>query len=325
MGVRRGTIVFLSAYALLCPACDRGGIPREVMDKVRQAHDRMLTVGFGGSRVDPRAMERRGLDAAFFVVTVPSGEATSELRAEDLEAVFRAIDGIRRVTEVEAAPIGLGLSPSDAYRNEKAGRRTAFIAMGDAGIVGTDLSVVAALYERGVRMLTLCGGRDNAVCDSSLDTFDPGDRGLSDFGRKLIAECNRIGMILDLAGASERSFFEVLDASRSPVIVSRAVPRTAGRLAGGLTDEMVRALAGKGGLALAPSGPEIAGDIGRLLALAGQEAVGIAADAGRGSGDHTEITLELFRRAYTESSVEAFWGGNIMGLFERVAARAGRN
>ena len=324
MGVRRGAISFLAACSLLCPACDRGGIPREVLDQVRQAHDRMLTVGMQVGEIDPEKMDQEGLDAAFFVIDIPDGDPTPEGHAKARDTALRGIELIRRATAGEAAKASLGLTPGDAYRNEKHGGFTVFIGLGNASAIGTDLALVSDFYERGVRLLTLCGDRDNAVCDSALETASPQDRGLSEFGRKVVAECNRVGMIIDLARASERSLFEVVAASRAPVIVSRATARALGQRPDSLSDDMALALAAQGGVAMVPCGPNLVDHLDHLRKTCGVEAAGIAADIQGDASAYAEITLELFRRGSPESTVEAIWGGNIMRVFDRVAARSGR-
>jgi membrane dipeptidase len=338
MGSKRRLFALPAAVALLFLGCDSAGISRETMEQIRQAHARMLTVGAHVREIDLRGMEKGGLDAAFFVVAVPQGDGTPEAHEKARESALRGIERIRRVTEAQASRIGLGLSPGDAYRNEKQGRLTAFIGLENGCAVGTDLSLVSAYHEKGVRYLTLCGDRDNAVCDSASDRTDPEDRGLSEFGRKVVAECNRVGMIIDLAHASERSFFDVLAASRAPVIVSRSASRALCDRAENLTDEMVRSLASKGGVVMVSFAPErlvppkparrsgipdIADHIGYLQKLAGEEGVGIASDC-EDAGDLLDITLELLRRGNIERMIEAIWGGNIMRVFEQVASLAGR-
>ena len=97
--------------------------------------------------------------------------------------------------------ISLALTPEDAYRLEKEGRHAAYIGLENGYALGADISLVSEYYKEGVRYLALWGDSDNAICDSALDLTGAEDGGLSDFGRRVVAECNRVGMIIDVAGA----------------------------------------------------------------------------------------------------------------------------
>jgi len=296
----------------------------------------------GGSRVDLPRMKEGGLDAVFFVVSVPQGEPGPEGHAEARDTALRAIDRVRRMTEDHSRQIGLGLSPEDAYRFEKEGRLTAFIGLENGYAIGTDLSLIADFHAKGVRCLTLCGAADNAICDSATDPADPEDRGLSDFGGRVVAECNRVGMIIDVSHCSERSFSDVLALSRAPVIVSHSAARALCDHPENMTDEMIRALADTGGAIqisfdpgyltqLKPPGrasvPDMVDHIDHVIRLVGFGSVGIGSDFDGGGGvsgcndtsDVLNITLELLRRGHSEQAVEAIWGGNIMRVFKQVA------
>jgi microsomal dipeptidase-like Zn-dependent dipeptidase len=195
-----------------------------------------------------------------------------------------------------------------------------------------------------VRVLALCGDDDNPICDSAHASKDPGDRGLSDFGRRVVAECNRLGLTIDPANCSERSLFDVLGSSAAPVILSQC---SAGGLAGGpgaFGDEGVRAVAAKGGavlvsFALERPGSEgrrsrgaaagVADDIERVIAIGGGEGVGFCSGTGRrggagrrGAGELLGLTVELLRRGFNEVAVESIWGANIMRVFQRVEEAA---
>jgi membrane dipeptidase len=291
-------------------------------------------------------MKEGGLDAAFFFVPVHQGNSTPEGYANARDAALLAIARIRRLAEDHSGLLGLGSSPEDAYRLEKEGKHTAFIGLANGYALGTDLSLIADFYARGVRCLTLCGGVDNAICDSAADQGHPEDRGLSDFGRQVVLECNRVGMIIDVAGCSEKSFFDVLAVSHAPVIASHSAARALCDLPANLSDEMIHALAKKGGVVqlcfvpahLAPSNKaggakvqDIADHVDYITRLAGVDSIGIGSGFDGGGGvpgcnDVSEIlniTLELLRRGHGEHAIEDIWGGNIMRVFKQVSSVAG--
>ena len=291
-------------------------------------------------------MEGGGLDAAFFIVPVPRVSRTPEGYESARRAALGGIARLGKMIQDRASRIGLGLSPEDAYRLEKEGRHTAFIGLASGDALGNDLSLVEAYHAKGVRLLILCGESDNAVCDSALDRADPEDRGLSEFGKRVIAECNRAGLVIDVAGCSERSIEGVLAASRAPIVCSRAGASRLSGVPGNLSDGMITAIAAHEGVILVTFDParlvpperprragvsDIAEHVEYVMKLAGPESVGIGSCFGGGGGvpgcrntsEMLELTIELLRRGHAEKTVEAVWGGNIMSVFKRVAGGAG--
>ena len=260
------------AASLLLSSCRASQTPPSVEAKARELHKRILTVdthcdtAFSllrtdwkiGDRHDPalRAsgkidlprMREGGLDAEFFAAFVGQGPRTPEGYAKAKEGALKAVEAVRRMTATYAETIGLAVDPAGARRLKRAGKLTAFIGMENGYPIGRDLSLVEFFYDRGVRYITLCHSSDNDICDSSTDRRAPADEGLSAFGREVVAECNRVGMIVDVSHASERSFYDVLAASRAPVIASHSSARAVCDHPRNLTDDQIRALAAKGGV-----------------------------------------------------------------------------
>jgi membrane dipeptidase len=265
-------LLCFSALLLLQAGCrpDLSEEPLEV--KARQIHDRVLTVDThcdtasrlpGGNwdigvrhepgdrasgRVDLPRMVEGGLDAEFFAVFVGQGERTDQGYARAKEWALKTLDAIHAMCEKYPDLVGLALTPDDAYRLEKKGLRAAFIGMENGYPVGKSLGNLEEYYKRGVRYLTLCHSRDNDICDSSTDRQNPEDRGLSDFGREVVAACNRLGMMVDVSHISDKSFYDVLAVTKAPVIASHSSCRALCDSPRDLTDEMITALAGNGGV-----------------------------------------------------------------------------
>lgn len=240
--------------------------------KVRRIHDRVLTVDThcdtasrlpggswdigvrhepgdrAGGRVDLPRMAEGGLDAEFFAVFVGQGERTDQGYTRAKEWALKTLDAIQAMCEKYPDLVGLALTPDDAYRLEKQGLRVAFIGMENGYPVGKSLENLEEYYERGVRYLTLCHSRDNDICDSSTDRQDPEDHGLSDFGREVVAACNRLGMMVDVSHISDKSFYDVLAVTRAPVIASHSSCRALCDSPRNLSDEMIKALARNGGV-----------------------------------------------------------------------------
>ena len=258
--------------ALALSGCTVQQKPQNVEQKARELHKTMLTVDTHcdtamsllrsdwkiGDRHDPaqRAsgkidlprMKEGGLDAEFFAAFVGQGPLTPEAYAKAKDSALRAVAAVHKMTQDYPSLIGLAVDPAGARRLKKEGKLTAFIGMENGYPIGRDLSLVKLFYDNDVRYITLCHSSDNDICDSSTDRRDPEDKGLSDFGRQVVAECNRLGMLVDISHASEKSFFDVLAASKAPIIASHSSARAVCDNPRNLTDDQLRALAKNGGV-----------------------------------------------------------------------------
>jgi len=264
--------VICLAPVLAALSCTVAKTPPTVEEKARQLHQRILTVdthcdtAFSllrtdwkiGDRHDPslRAsgkidlprMKEGGLDAEFFAAFVGQGPLTPEAYVKAKDGALRAVEAVHKMTETYGSTIGLAVDPAGARRLKAGGKLTAFIGLENGYPIGRDLSLVKLFYDKGVRYITLCHSSDNDICDSSTDRRDPEDKGLSDFGRQVVAECNRLGMLIDISHASEKSFYDVLAASKAPIIASHSSARAVCDHPRNLTDDQLRALARNGGV-----------------------------------------------------------------------------
>ncbi len=264
--------VLCLALVLAAFACTVAKTPLTVEEKAGELHKKILTVdthcdtAFSllrtdwkiGDRHDPALrtsgkidlprMKEGGLDAEFFAAFVGQGPLTPEAYAKAKDSALRAVAAVHKMTQDYPSMIGLAVDPAGARRLKKDGKLTAFIGLENGYPIGRDLALVKLFYDNDVRYITLCHSSDNDICDSSTDRRDPQDKGLSDFGRKVVAECNRLGMIVDISHASERSFFDVLAASKAPIIASHSSARAVCDNPRNLTDDQLRALAKNGGV-----------------------------------------------------------------------------
>jgi membrane dipeptidase len=199
-------------------------------------------------KIDLPRMAEGGLDAEFFAVFVGQGERTEEGYARAKESASKTLEAILAMCQKYPNLVGLALTPDDAYRLKRAGKRAAFIGMENGYPVGKSIANLEEYFKQGVRYLTLCHGGDNDICDSSTDRDNPDDRGLSDFGREVVAACNRLGMMVDVSHISDKSFYDVLKATRAPVIASHSSCRALCASPRNLSDGMIKALAANGGV-----------------------------------------------------------------------------
>jgi membrane dipeptidase len=289
-------------------------------------------------------MNEAGLDAVVLMVAVTSSSPTPDGYAKAKESAIRSLEAIRQMALDHSDEIGLALSSQDAYRLEKEGKFAVFLGLDDGSALGRDASLVRTYRDLGVRVLALCGDSANEICDTAAAASGAEDRGLSPFGRAVVAECNDAGIVMDVSRCSGKSFLDVVAASEAPVIVSRCRAPALGGDPRNPGDAMILRLAEKGGIANVrlgsenpdgsepssrrrrPSAGDIAGHIGHFRELVGYDRVGIATgttgDGGRdaflGPSRAIDLTVELLRRGYSETELEKIWGGNLMDVFDRV-------
>jgi membrane dipeptidase len=272
MNDHRISSVVIILVGLAAAGCRVAQKPAGVEERARALHRRILTVdthcdtAFNllrtdwkiGDRHEPGArtsgkidlprMKEGGLDAEFFAAFVGQGPRTPDGYAKAKDGAVKIIDAIGQMTRDYPDVIGLALQPQDAYRLKREGKLAAFVGIENGYTVGVDASLVGFYYGKGVRYITLCHSADNDICDSSTDRQDPEDKGLSEFGRRVVAECNDSGMLIDISHASDKSFYDVLAASRAPIFASHSSCRAVCDNPRNLTDDQIRALAKKGGV-----------------------------------------------------------------------------
>ena len=193
-------------------------------------------------------MKEGGLDASFFAVFVGQGPCTPEGYAQAREKAVAILDGMDAMYKKYPQLCGLALTPDDARRLEKEGKRAIFIGMENGYPLGRAPEWIDAFFRRGVRYVTLAHTADNDICDSSTDRRDPQDRGLSEWGRQVVRRLNDLGVMVDVSHVSDRSFFDVLALTRAPVIASHSCARALSASPRNLTDEMLLALKKNGGV-----------------------------------------------------------------------------
>jgi len=197
-------------------------------------------------KVDLPRMQTGGLDAVFFACWVGQGPRTLEDNRRANDKINQMIQAIHNAINSNSNCAELALTADDADRIAKSGKHAIYIGIENGYAIGQDLSEIGRFYDLGARYITLCHVKNNDICDSSNDTTE--HNGLSEFGRKVVQEMNRIGMIVDISHISDKSFYDVLEVSSVPVIASHSCARAVCDNPRNLSDEMLQALAEKGGV-----------------------------------------------------------------------------
>ncbi len=206
--------------------------------------DGTFDIGLRNDRgeVDIPRMRDGGITAVFFSVY------TSPTRNTELESVREALEIIDTVL-IEAGrypeDVVIASSTGQIESAKRSGQIAILLGIEGGHMIGSSLGVLRTLYRLGARYLTLTHSRNTAWAGSS---GEEDDAGLSDFGREVVAEMNRLGMMVDVSHVSDRTFWDVLEASRAPVIASHSSARALASHKRNMTDEMIRATAERGGV-----------------------------------------------------------------------------
>jgi membrane dipeptidase len=291
----------------------------------------------------PGNMKAGGLDAGLFaargdypIIRRDSSGRRYESRQPRPGELFRRsqdqLDGI--LAAINAGKLAHAKSPADILNAKKKGEPCAVLSIEGGDPLEGDLSRVKFFYDRGVRVLQLMHYRINEIGD--IQTEDPRHKGLTPFGRDVVTEMNKLGMVIDVAHASSETLSDILAESRYPVICSHTGAYALWSHARHLENKDMTAIAKKGGiigiwplLRRRDTLETYLRAIDYVKNLAGADHVGIATDLFGLAGSsavptHKEFALipaGLLQRGYSQSDVAKIAGGNFMRVFTEISAR----
>lgn len=350
------------------------GLPlfRWLVDKAREyqrvgdLHKRILTLdthcdtpmffhqGVDFTKRDPRIlvdlhkMTEGRQDATIMVAYLPQpkiGQKFSdavEMKAAGPAAYADLIfDKIEAMVASKPDYVSIARTPSDLYLDKRMGRKSIMLGIENGLALEHDLRNLLHFAQRGIVYITLCHNGDNDICDSARGCNT--HNGVSSFGEKVIKEMNRLGIMVDLSHAGEKSFYDSLDISAVPIVCSHSNCRALCDHPRNLTDDQLRRLAQKGGVAhttfyhgfLRKVGEaDIMDGIDHLehaIKVMGIDHVGIGTDFDgdggvRGMRDASEIqqfALSLLRRRYSDEDIAKIWGGNWLRVMSMVQSQRG--
>jgi membrane dipeptidase len=192
--------------------------------------------------IDLPRMKKGGLNALFFSIYMP-GTVTGPKAVND--SVER-IAAVHKLAEDLPGQIALCTTAEQVRRAHKQGKIAALMGMEGGHMINNSLAVLRMYAELGVRYLTLTHSVNTDWADSSGD--QPKHNGLTDFGKEVVRELNRLGVIVDVSHVSDKTFWDVIELSRAPVIASHSSCREISGHSRNMTDEMIKAMAAKGGV-----------------------------------------------------------------------------
>lgn len=205
-------------------------------------------------QVDLPKMDVGQLDAAFFIVYVPQTARDDAGYAAARKAAMTKFDAIHRMAEhLYPADISLAYHPQDVARIRAGGRKVALIGIENGFVIGKDLALLQDYYDLGARYMTLAHVGHNDIADSSMPKTNLGDGlsehgGISAFGRNVIGEMNRLGMMVDVSHISTDAMMQAVALSQAPVIASHSSAKALRSHPRNMTDEQMKVLAEAGGV-----------------------------------------------------------------------------
>ena len=201
-----------------------------------------LTQRLKDGMVDIPRLREGGMNAPFFALWVP----TFYKGAEAVRRTLDLRDAMQTLLDKHPEQIELATSAAEIERIAKTGKIAAVLSLEGGHQIADDLAVLRMYQRMGVRAMTLTHFRNNNWADSSTDK--PQHNGLTDFGKQVVREMNRIGMIVDISHVSDKTFYDAVSVSTKPVLATHSSCRALSDMPRNMTDDMLRALAHNGGV-----------------------------------------------------------------------------
>ena len=280
--------------------------------------------------VDLHKMTEGHQDATIMVAYLPQPTAHPRAFAD---AIF---DKIEAIVAENNRYIALARTPNDLWINKHLGKKSIMLGIENGHALDGKIENLYHFAERGIVYMTLCHNGDNDICDSARGSQT--HNGVSAFGKQVISEMNRLGIMVDLSHAHEKSFYDALEMSRQPIVCSHSSCRALCDHPRNLTDDQMRALAAKGGVMqvtlyngfLVKDGQATIEDAMRHLdhaiSVMGIDHVGLGTDFdGDGgicglasSSELLNFTRQLLERQFSEQDIQKIWGGNFLRVMQEV-------
>jgi Zn-dependent dipeptidase, microsomal dipeptidase homolog len=287
-----------------------------------------------GGKVNLPLMTEGRLDAVFMVAYLPQGERDDVSSRNATKYATERLLKIIEQSKIYPDRMGVARTSDDLWRLKRENKKAVFLGIENGYAIGKDLNNLQRFKDMGVSYITLCHNGNNDICDSAAGHEEWG--GLSPFGKDVVAEMNRLGIMIDISHAAESTFYDVLKYSTKPVIASHSSARALCDHCRNLDDDQIRAIAAKGGVVqiclykyFINKNPEKASlsdainHIRHIIDIAGIDHVGIGSDFDgdgeligcRAANELIQITMRLITEGFSEEDIAKIWGGNVCSKF----------
>ena len=297
-----------------------------------------------GGKVNLPFMEEGLIDVVFMVAYIPQGARDDKSLKQATEYAMERLSQVKRQEELNPNRVEIAYTPDDLIRLKQEGKKAICLGVENGYAIGKDLSNITRFQEIGVRYITLCHNGDNDICDSARGNNEW--NGLSPFGKEVVHEMNRLGIMVDVSHASEKTFYDVLDCSEQPIIASHSSARALCNHPRNLTDDQLKALATHDGVvqlclykgfihpeAEKASLSDAIRHIDHIVDLIGIDHIGIGSDFDgdgeligcRSSNELINITCKLLEHGYSETDISKIWGANFLRVMRKVQNASNNN
>ncbi len=205
-----------------------------------------ISVRTPGGDFDYIRAKQGGLDAPFMSIYVP---ATYQVTGGAKEMALELMNSVKRITTDHPDKFEMAYSISDVERIFDQGKIALPMGMENGAPIEGDLDNIQFFFDEGIRYITLTHSEDNDICDSSYNLGERTHKGLSDFGKEVVLEMNRVGIMVDISHVSDDAFYQIMDVTQVPAIASHSSARhfTPG-FERNMSDDMIKRLAENGGV-----------------------------------------------------------------------------
>ena len=304
---------------------------------MREKHEKLQSNSFC---VDVEKMKSANCMAQFFACFIYMDAIMGDDRYDKgyQMALQMIAKGKKELAEC-AKDINLACSFDDMIKNSANGKMSAFFTIEEGGILNDDITRLEHLYKEGIRIMTITWNHENCIGYPNSRDNEIMQKGLKPFGVDVIRKMNELGMIIDVSHLSDGGFWDVLKYSKQPVVASHSNARSLCNHPRNLSDEMIRALAVKGGIAGINLYPyfinghgiatveNIAEHIAHMYQVGGEDFVAVGTDFDGFDEGKLEITHigqmgKLYdavkKCGFPERQMEKFWSGNAMRVMQQV-------
>jgi membrane dipeptidase len=291
-------------------------------------------------------MKEGGIGAQFFAVYVAASYVNGNHSAN---RTLQMIDTVRNdIIARYPNDFVFATTAAEIEAAHKKGKIAALMGIEGGHAIEDSIRLLRDYYALGIRYMTLTHSNTNNWADSSGDitrTDVPHHNGLTEFGKSVIGEMNRLGMMVDIAHVADKTFWDALDVSKAPIFSSHSSCRALADVPRNMTDEMIVALAKKGGVVQInfscgflkvgsrPAVADVVAHIDHVKQIAGIGAVGIGSDfdgigcAPEGLDEVSKfpnLTRALLEKGYTAEDIRKIYGGNLLRVMRAVENAAGK-
>lgn len=288
--------------------------------------------------VDLEKMKRAGSLAQFFACFIYAKRFQGEdIWEQGFDHALKMIAHAKKEFLENADKIALATNYKEIMKNKDAGRMSAILTVEEGGIINGKMSHLEELHRQGIRLITLTWNWENCLGFPNSRETDLMQKGLKPFGIEVVERMNELGMIIDVSHLSDGGFWDVLKYSKKPVVASHSNARVLCSHPRNLTDDMIRALAEKGGIAGVNFYPAFVHESNRITAenladhveymykIGGEDFVAMGTDFdGFDDGESTithigqmeEVFDAIRKRGFTASQMDKIWSGNALRVIK---------